>query len=233
MQVQPEVVKQWLQLTLLNPVAPSGIGFAATESGVADFSALLKEIIAMLPGSGVAAQDHPAGGSAAAYAAGSSSAKTAGGSLAGLYRAASQTAWRYQMEGYDRIIADASERYGVEPSLVKAVIHAESAYDPLAISRAGAKGLMQLMDATAEWLGVTDPFDPRQNIFGGTRFLAHLVDRYEGNEAVALAAYNAGPGRIDRLGIANDEELERRLHELPAETQAYVRRVLDLKRQYE
>lgn len=259
MNVQPEVVKQWLQLTLLNPITPTGFGFASSDGGTSDFSALLQDIIAMLPGSGLAEQERtPAGldmlGAGAAYTgmfgmtgsavlAGSAgmepshsataAGRIAGGRMAGLHKAASQTAWRYQMDGYDRIIAEASMRYGVETSLVKAVIHAESAYDPLAVSRAGAKGLMQLMDATAEWLGVTDPFDPRQNIFGGTRFLAQLLERYEGNEAVALAAYNAGPGRIDRLGITSDEELEMRLHELPRETQNYVRKVLELKRAYE
>jgi len=241
--VQPEVVKQWLQLTLLNPISPTGFGFASTDGGTSDFSALLQDIIAMLPGSGLMEQERtPAGlvmhGAGTAYAgmsgtAGTGTSLSASGRMAGLHKAASQTAWRYEMDGYDRIIAEATMRYGVEPSLVKAVIHAESAYDPLAVSRAGAKGLMQLMDATAEWLGVTDPFDPRQNIFGGTRFLAQLLERYEGNEAVALAAYNAGPGRIDRLGITSDEELEMRLHELPRETQNYVRKVLELKRAYE
>lgn len=137
------------------------------------------------------------------------------------------------MTDYDSLIAEASGRFGVDSSLVKAVIDAESSFNPRAVSSAGAKGLMQLMDATGQGLGVTDPFDPQQNIEGGTRYLSRLLSRYDGNEATALAAYNAGSGRLARLGISNDAELEQKLHLLPQETQKYVRKVLNLKSNYE
>ena len=135
--------------------------------------------------------------------------------------------------GYDQLIHDASRRHGVESSLVKAVIDAESSFDTRAVSRAGAKGLMQLMDSTGKSLGVSDPFDPAQNIQGGTQYLSNLLQKYNGNRGVALAAYNAGPGRIDRLGITNDQQLMANMHLLPNETQNYVNKVMKLQRNYE
>jgi membrane-bound lytic murein transglycosylase MltF len=133
---------------------------------------------------------------------------------------------------FDPYIRQASERYGIPQHLVKAVIDAESSFNPHAVSSAGAKGLMQLMDETGQGLGVTDPFNPEQNIQAGTRFLAGLLHKYKGNTAVALAAYNAGPGKIDSLGIATDQELADNYVRLPKETQSYVRKVLRLQQQY-
>ncbi|WP_159883885.1 lytic transglycosylase domain-containing protein [Paenibacillus puerhi] len=133
---------------------------------------------------------------------------------------------------FEELIQGASQTYGVESSLVKAVIEAESSFNPNAVSRAGAKGLMQLMDDTGAGLGVTDPFDPAQNIAGGTKYLSNLLMKYNGNPSVALAAYNAGSGRVDRLGIRTDQDLEGKLHLLPAETQKYVRKVLELQNDF-
>ena len=99
---------------------------------------------------------------------------------------------------YDGIIAEASAEYGVDPELVRAVIRAESQFDPKAESGAGAKGLMQLMPILSKELGVQDPFNPRENIFGGVKYLGKLLDRHNGDVTLALASYNAGPRNVDR-----------------------------------
>lgn len=101
-------------------------------------------------------------------------------------------------ERFEHLIAAASTEHGVRADLVRAVIQAESAFDPAARSHKGAIGLMQLMPATATELGVTDPYDPEQNIRGGVAYLKSLLVHYSGNEELALAAYNAGPGAVDR-----------------------------------
>ena len=101
---------------------------------------------------------------------------------------------------YDNLIHQAAAHHDVDPSLVRAVIRAESGFDAQAVSTAGAQGLMQLMPALSAELGVTDPFDPRQNIFAGVRYLRWLLDRHGGNESLALASYNAGPGAVAEYG---------------------------------
>ena len=110
------------------------------------------------------------------------------------------------------LIMGKAERYGVPPSLVAAVVEAESAGNPNAVSPAGAQGLMQLMPATARRLGVADPFDPAQNIDGGVRFLREQLDTFDGNYPWAVAGYNAGPGAVQHA------------QDIPpyAETKAYV-----------
>lgn len=121
------------------------------------------------------------------------------------------------MEKYGNLIEAAAAETKLDSTLIASVIHAESRGNAKAVSHAGAKGLMQLMDATAEDLGVTDSLDPEQNIMGGSRFLKKLIDRYQDVE-LALAAYNAGPGNVDKYGG------------LPpfAETQNYVTKVMAL-----
>ena len=118
---------------------------------------------------------------------------------------------------FDALITEASAKHGLSADLVRAVVQAESNFNPRAVSSAGAKGLMQLMDGTAKGLGVSDSFDPAQNIEGGVKFLRQMLDRY-GSVSLALAAYNAGPGAVDRYGGIPPYK----------ETQLYVKRVLSL-----
>jgi soluble lytic murein transglycosylase-like protein len=99
---------------------------------------------------------------------------------------------------YDHIIAYYCEQYAVDPGLVKIVIEKESEFNPNAVSRSGAIGLMQLMPQTAEILGVKDPYDPWENIEGGVKFLRYLLDTFDGDVEFALAGYHAGPGAVQR-----------------------------------
>lgn len=126
---------------------------------------------------------------------------------------------------FESLIASASAKYGVPESLIKAVIDTESGFNPNVVSSAGAKGLMQLMDGTAAGLGVSNAYDPAQNIDGGTKYLSLQLQRFGGEVKMALAAYNAGPGRVSSLGVSNDAELMSVLNRLPSETQAYISKV--------
>ncbi len=101
---------------------------------------------------------------------------------------------------FDPIISEASKKYGIEAPLIKAVIKAESDFDPNAISHKGARGLMQIMPMNYRLLNVENPFDPNQSIEGGARYLRDMLDRYNGSLNLSLAAYNAGPGAVDRHG---------------------------------
>ncbi len=118
---------------------------------------------------------------------------------------------------YGSIVSDAARRHEVDPELVNAVINQESGFQADAVSKAGAMGLMQLMPGTAKSLGVKNPFDPAQNVDGGTALLRGLLDRYHGQVDLALAAYNAGPAAVDKY------------HGVPPfpETQAYVRNIME------
>ena len=123
---------------------------------------------------------------------------------------------RYSTEKYDNLISDASERYGVSFPLLKAIIKAESDFDPLAVSKKGATGLMQIMPQNFKSLGIKDPFDPWQNINAGARYFKQMFDRFNGKLSLSLAAYNAGPTAVDRYKTIPPYE----------ETEEYVRRVL-------
>lgn len=114
------------------------------------------------------------------------------------FQAALKTAG--QTETMDSIFEEASARYGVSVKLLKAVAKAESNFNSKAVSKAGAIGVMQLMPATARSLGVTDPYDARQNIMGGAKYLKENLDRFGGNVTLALAAYNAGPNAVQKYG---------------------------------
>jgi len=125
---------------------------------------------------------------------------------------------------YDQLIAKTAEKYQVDSALVKAVIKAESNFNHQAVSRVGARGLMQLMPATASYLQVPDSFHPEQNIEGGVRYLRYLLNQYQNNLHLALAAYNAGEGAVNRYN-----------RQIPPyrETQTYVRRVLSFFNSYQ
>jgi soluble lytic murein transglycosylase-like protein len=103
-------------------------------------------------------------------------------------------------EKINQMVREVSDRYRVDPALVRAVVETESNYKTTAISSRGALGLMQLVPGTAQQLGVSNAFDPKQNLDGGVRYLHSLLERYNGDLDKALAAYNAGPGAVDRAG---------------------------------
>ncbi len=129
--------------------------------------------------------------------------------------------WLDRSWTWDRYIERVAREHHLSPALVKAVIHVESGFDPDALSRQGARGLMQLMPATGLAMGVRDPYDPLQNIRGGTRYLKRMMQRF-GRLDLALAAYNAGPTAVvDHGGIPPYRE-----------TRGYVRSVMALYRRY-
>jgi soluble lytic murein transglycosylase-like protein len=116
------------------------------------------------------------------------------------------------------IVVDKASKYAIDPSLVHAVIKTESNGNPYAVSRKGAMGLMQLMPGTANDLEVRNPFDPEENIDGGTKYLRDLIERFKGDLTLALAAYNAGPRAVEKRGSVPEI----------TETKQYVRKVLSL-----
>ncbi|GIQ70193.1 hypothetical protein XYCOK13_30170 [Xylanibacillus composti] len=240
--IRPELLSHWLQAANASTIANNAHDPIASEAGSytdSEFAALLEQM-ANAEGqaggleSGVQPQLRVIPAKLALEALARQvpvttylSYESAGAREAAALRAAASFA-PASSSSFQANIEAAAARHGVSSRLIDAVIQVESAYDPHAVSHAGAKGLMQLMDDTARQVGVANVFDPVQNINGGTRFLADLLRKYEGNTAVALAAYNAGPGRVDRLGISNDEQLFARIDELPVETQGYVRKVLGI-----
>jgi soluble lytic murein transglycosylase-like protein len=126
------------------------------------------------------------------------------------------------LSAYGDAITSASNEFGVDEALLRAIIHAESAFNPRALSVAGAQGLMQLIPGTARDMGVLDAFDANQNIRGGARYLALLLKNFNGNERLAAAAYNAGPGAVQKYnGVPPYDE-----------TQVYVERVGQLRKRY-
>lgn len=127
-----------------------------------------------------------------------------------------------KQQSIETLISQAQRKHGIESALIKAVIHAESNFNPAAVSKKGAKGLMQIMPDNYAALSISDPFDPHQNIMGGTRLLKDLIYRYDHRLDLALAAYNAGTIAVDKYGKVPPYK----------ETQHYVTRVIDLYTSY-
>lgn len=125
---------------------------------------------------------------------------------------------KQRISEYDDAITEMSQKYAVPKALIKAVITAESCYNPKAVSTAGAQGLMQLMPATARMLKVADPFDPSDNIHGGVRYLRMMLDEFEQDQRLALAAYNAGPNAVKKYGAIPPYR----------ETRQYVKKIMKL-----
>lgn len=227
--MDPRTIKELLQLQMLSKssLLSSGNGTSSADDG--EFSELLDQLMAMQENAAPSSDKGTASIKPALVPAGITSAAEADAEV-NVPRTASKAS---KPSSYDTMIAEAGRRFGVETSLIKGVIQAESSFNPNAQSQAGAKGLMQLMDATAQGMGVRNSLDPEQNIQGGTKYLANLLEQYDGNTGMALAAYNGGPARLKRLGIQNDQELMEKLHLFPKETQGYVRKVLQFKEGFE
>ena len=134
----------------------------------------------------------------------------------GLFAPLGRLLFWHDSSSYDHYIHSISQRYGIDFHLVKAVIKAESKFNPLAVSSKGAMGLMQMMPATADDMGVADPFNPEENIEGGVRYLKWLLQIFDNDLKLALAAYNAGPTTVKRHGGVPPY----------AETRAYLQKVM-------
>jgi soluble lytic murein transglycosylase-like protein len=229
MSIDPRVLSTLLKLQFMPELDPNGSGTLQDTSadGTSLFGTLLQQLLAS-SGSTDGALASVTDSTGAAMLA----PLAAQGQLMQPIAADQGNAPNGSETGYEAYIRNASSKYNVDPTLVRAVIDTESSFNANAVSPAGAKGLMQLMDGTARGLGVTDPFDPQQNIDAGTRYLSYLIGKYDGSVQTALAAYNAGPGRVDRAGIRSGADLDGKLESLPRETQQYIAKVMNALNKY-
>jgi soluble lytic murein transglycosylase-like protein len=193
-------------------IAPAPVGVPAGELAVAQRVAQLQAMIEQTRGAISGA------GAAASSSASFSQALQAAtaGSAAPIAYQAQATGGSSQSTPYDALIEQAAARNGLDPAILHGLIQQESGFDPNSQSSAGAAGLTQLMPGTASSLGVANPLDPAESIEGGARYLSRLMTQFGGNTTDALAAYNAGPGAVQRYGGVPPY----------AETQSYVSKVL-------
>lgn len=220
MNINPAVAGRTENLKWINLRSSSGSSSAdnTASPGTSRFDALLEETSMGTASTGTASTAASAGNGLLWQNTGIGSGVSISGEISG-------TDSETIPAEYEGLIQAASAKYGVPTDLIKAVMDTESSFNPNVVSSAGAKGLMQLMDGTAAGLGVSDPFDPAQSIDGGVKYLSYQLKRFNGQENMALAAYNAGPGRVLKLGVATDEELMTKLGELPKETQDYIAKI--------
>jgi soluble lytic murein transglycosylase-like protein len=197
------------------PETGATAGEAAAAQRVQQIQTLIEQAReTSVPGSGSFASTLQAA-SATGTSSGSPSAYGAAASAA-VYPAAPSVAGESGSGQYDALVNQAAARYGLDPAVLHGLIQQESGFDPNSTSSAGAEGLTQLMPSTAASLGVTNPLDPGQSIDGGARYLSQMMAQFGGNVSNALAAYNAGPGAVQRYGGIPPY----------AETQSYVAKVL-------
>ncbi|MFD0616337.1 lytic transglycosylase domain-containing protein [Paenibacillus sp. GCM10027629] len=228
MQIDPRLMKQMIQMQVMNNIDLTGTALESTtvpQGSSNDFGAMLEQLL--MNSEGIPATSSTSNLSLSTLANLNPSWDQASSISADGMSGMSD--WKSQQPTitteYDGLIRQASQKYGISEALIKAVIKVESSFNPDTVSSAGAKGLMQLMDATARGLGVSNSFDPAQNIDGGTRYLSYQLRRFDGQEKLALAAYNGGPNRLARLGIQTEEDLMAKLHLLPKETQNYLHKI--------
>jgi soluble lytic murein transglycosylase-like protein len=193
-----------------------GVAPIAPDAGIAERMARINALIAAVE------TGNPAAAAPSTFASQLASATTTGPASTGTNAVRPATSAPADVAPFGAEIEAAAARHGIDPALLKGLIRQESGFDPAARSGAGAVGLTQLMPGTAASLGVTDPTDPAQSIEGGAAYLAQQLQRFGGDPAKALAAYNAGPGAVAKYGGVPPY----------AETQQYVQKVLGYAAQY-
>ncbi|HST56923.1 MAG TPA: lytic transglycosylase domain-containing protein [Solirubrobacteraceae bacterium] len=204
------------QLSATTPAAGGPSDVAAAAQRVQQLQALIARAQSGASAASSGSSSGSPGSFAAALSAASSTPAPTGVAASASFSAFASPTPAPTTGAYDALVQQAAARYGLDPALLHGLIQQESGFDPNAHSSAGAAGLTQLMPGTASSLGVSNPLDPAQSIDGGARYLSGMLSKFGGNTEEALAAYNAGPGAVQRYGGVPPY----------AETQNYVSKVL-------